>query len=125
MIKKTKTPLRTVVDRGLAYFAAAHREPIEKVRERYRSNRQFRRLMNATGKQTLKGRKRQAVQFVLEELAKTRAPANPDLLLDNLWNDYRRDLKFHNLIDGLADVAMQGALHAIDTDKVPRTGPTQ
>jgi hypothetical protein len=39
--KETKTPLAIAVDRGLQYLAAAHRRPIENVRGRYRSNRQF------------------------------------------------------------------------------------
>jgi hypothetical protein len=74
MTAKTKTAHRIAVDRGLQYLAAARREPVEKLHERYRSNRQFRRMIDA--KQAMKGRKREAVQYVLEEYAKMLSPAN-------------------------------------------------
>jgi hypothetical protein len=60
MITKTKTPLRIALDRGLHYLAAARREPVERLHERYRSNRHFRRMMDARGNRALKGRKREA-----------------------------------------------------------------
>ena len=91
MITKTKTPLAIAVDRGLQYLAAARREPVEKLHARYRSNRQFRRMMNAKGKQALKGRKHAAVQYALENYAKTLSPANVDWLLDVLRTDYRHE----------------------------------